>query len=651
MIKIRNKETGEIMEVEESQLGEYGITPMQQPQQPTTGDMNIAPEQAMLAQILFPGKQGGDAIKSAYEIQRQAQLDEHSMGESLRKERAKLTDLEHSMYVLEKNYDQLFKQGRGPIRGRSALLLSGITGGTLFPETADYEALRKGLIGPVARAISGEVGVLTDRDIKRAEDMLPKVSDAPKVAERKLNNLKELVALKKGEEFTSEDKKKDSAIEGQIVDNPLFKTLDAFSRYGERAQQGTDEIMRGMMQLPDVLAQAGEEGPMGSLRMLKDMGVGYGQNLLDIASNPGEAITQRPTETFLDLMPFLQAGRMRMAGQAGKAGKAEKIASLVPDETKAIAPPAEPLAPQIQRIIDKSAKVDETRGVSQVSRNVYQSVLNISKKNNAFERLKPNETVATMIEHGISGTPDQIISKTQKVTGKNGILSNVVNEAVSDVKVPTNINDMGRIYRVVSDSKKGMYGWLNDADYRQVVKQLNDFPQGKSPGQVEVSKLLDFERKLQAEAQMHRINGLKGDVRSKELAHFKSSVAEEIASVIDEKAAQSQVLSKYKNPAIIKEIEKISPKLAEEFKNTKSIQEIRSLQRDYVRMSMIMELAMQESSSLGKNLFRAGSQIPVVGPVLDSVAQQVAVPVATKSAIGMEKLMQSNPYMKKIFGN
>lgn len=112
------------------------------------------------------------------------------------KQSQKLQDVIAGVNVLEKNLGQI--KARGKIAGGFANLAAGLTGGKAFTESADYEALRKSLIGPLARAISGEVGVLTDRDISRAEGLLPKATDDPKLAIKKLNNLKSLVAEKGG---------------------------------------------------------------------------------------------------------------------------------------------------------------------------------------------------------------------------------------------------------------------------------------------------------------------------------------------------------------------------------------------------------------------------------------------------------------------
>lgn len=105
----------------------------------------------------------------------------------------KYTDVTKSVDLLEKNLNEI--EVSGPITGRLAFL-NKLTGGGVYPEVADYEALRKSLIGPLARTISGEVGVLTDKDISRAEDLLPKVTDAKKLKANKLKNLRQLIKEK-----------------------------------------------------------------------------------------------------------------------------------------------------------------------------------------------------------------------------------------------------------------------------------------------------------------------------------------------------------------------------------------------------------------------------------------------------------------------
>lgn len=145
---------------------------------------------------------GVELQKRGYEKPTEATAEE-------KKTKQKYADLSSSLDTLEKNYREA--ELKGPAASKLGIL-SSITGGAFFPEVRDYEALRKGLIGPVARAISGEVGVLTDRDIKRAEDLLPKLNDTQAVAASKMKNLRSLIASRTGEKVTETEIKPSGGI-------------------------------------------------------------------------------------------------------------------------------------------------------------------------------------------------------------------------------------------------------------------------------------------------------------------------------------------------------------------------------------------------------------------------------------------------------
>ncbi len=155
--------------------------------QPAQAAPLISREQAIALMLQFP--------KEAATIQKIFEFGQTGGEADLTTEQQKkitnLQILQTNLNALVTNLGQV--QGRGAIGGRLGVAAAGLTGGAVATETADFEALRKGLIGPVARAISGEVGVLTDKDIARAEDLLPKVTDAPQLAQRKIQNLQQLI--------------------------------------------------------------------------------------------------------------------------------------------------------------------------------------------------------------------------------------------------------------------------------------------------------------------------------------------------------------------------------------------------------------------------------------------------------------------------
>lgn len=103
---------------------------------------------------------------------------------------AKAQALTQGIGVLLQNFQNAGGgQGAGGIPSSLAGRTPGIRSLGIAPRAQQFEDQRKALIAPLARAISGEVGVLTDRDISRAEGLLPRLSDPPQVANKKIEDL------------------------------------------------------------------------------------------------------------------------------------------------------------------------------------------------------------------------------------------------------------------------------------------------------------------------------------------------------------------------------------------------------------------------------------------------------------------------------
>jgi hypothetical protein len=106
----------------------------------------------------------------------------------------KKQNLSNSVDLLLQNF-QTAGGGQGPAGGLESFLgrTPGVRSLGLDKQAQIFEDQRKALIAPLARAISGEVGVLTDKDISRAEGLLPRLSDPADVAAIKIKNLKQLI--------------------------------------------------------------------------------------------------------------------------------------------------------------------------------------------------------------------------------------------------------------------------------------------------------------------------------------------------------------------------------------------------------------------------------------------------------------------------
>jgi hypothetical protein len=162
---------------------------MQQPQSILSQeDIN----QAILTDLQATGGKNIEAIQmiaQMYGPQAQ-QTQQPQLTAKQQESMTKYDDVESSLNLLEKQF-MLAGGGQG-IKGLAVRNVGSKIPG-VASEARNYEGVRESLIAPLARAISGEVGVLTDRDIKRAEGLLPKLTDTPQEAQRRLQNLRNIL--------------------------------------------------------------------------------------------------------------------------------------------------------------------------------------------------------------------------------------------------------------------------------------------------------------------------------------------------------------------------------------------------------------------------------------------------------------------------
>lgn len=108
--------------------------------------------------------------------------------------------------TIENNLNELESQLQGipaGIPGGLLSLASNVPGAA--PNAKVFNATRQAFTGPIARVISQEVGVLTDRDVKRAQDILPGISDTPQERADKIAVLRRAIDnLKQGKAYSPE---------------------------------------------------------------------------------------------------------------------------------------------------------------------------------------------------------------------------------------------------------------------------------------------------------------------------------------------------------------------------------------------------------------------------------------------------------------
>lgn len=402
---------------------------------------------------------------------------------------------------------------------------------------------------------------------------------------------------------------------GDIIDSEK-KSVGGF------VQNAGEDLVRnvsGVAALPSV-AMTAIKNPTSVPQMAGDVVKGTLQEYIDLVKNPVDTTYEKPITTLLNLMPVVgRAGKVAKSLDA--AGDAAKTADKLSDATQA-------------RILKNPGGAEDLTKVNRVSKSVYQSTLPFSKKGNSFERLMPSKTANDLVRYGVGGSNDDIAKTASKITGKEGIFSRIVNESVSAADDPIDISPIQSVLN--KDELTGRFSEISTKEINDLKKMVNSSVGGGMPNQALPSKLLDLERKLQEQAFSHVIQGRKGDTKAAEFGQLKFEIADAIGQSLDAVAEQKMPIDRFKTPEILAAVEKISPELASDFKNAKTVSDVRSLQAPFVRAKKIVELADQEASSLGNNFFSFVRNIPGVGPGVDALAEELITPAVRSGANALE---------------
>lgn len=406
------------------------------------------------------------------------------------------------------------------------------------------------------------------------------------------------------------------------------KSLQGFL---SNAGQDISETISGIGALPGVLGDI-IGGRTSGLDVAKQAGKGIVQGYADLATQPVERGYNKPVSTALDvaslIFPFLKAGKAGEAASAlGKAGEAAKGLETTAD---------------IGKILNKAARVgEEGSNVGKISKDLYLSTLGVSKKASAFEKLKPAETAADMIKYGIKGNPDEILNATKTVTGQNGILSNIYRDAITAKPQTIPLNEVMNNF----ENATSRFAALGNDKVKDLAARVRQSVPQQGIGQINQADAFDLAKQLEGEAVQHRIAfNRSGDTAAKELADLKSGIADTIENQID-KNIGTEGLNQYKDPRIIQALDQVSPQLAKDFQSAKNMSDVRRLQKSFVRMSKMLELSANEPASLGSKMFGSVAGIPLLGPLLSAGVGNVANPLLTNLAVGLE-----NPLIKNITG-
>lgn len=321
---------------------------------------------------------------------------------------------------------------------------------------------------------------------------------------------------------------------------------------------------------------------------------------------------------------------------AGMQALGEGIRAVATGLSPKVITPLTKEADKIDKLIESAKNPEQQqRYAHSALRRMYQSVFPFSKKGNAFERLKPEQTIDDMMRYNVSGSADTIKRKVSGVAGRDGVLTGVVDDAIN-----TTSNQSVSIPAI---DRRELYNRFSELGRKEVNAQLSRLGMvkpGKAPTEGELKALVALERSLKKEGFEALTKGWSNNnVKTIESGELKMILADSLSDAINTAVGKNKI-SAYKDPRIIKFLaENYSEELADAFVKAKTVADLRRLQTSFVRMNQIISLSEQMPSSVGTQIFQWTANIPVLRS-FGSAVSEVARPVEQRATTGLANLLQ-----------
>ena len=414
--------------------------------------------------------------------------------------------------------------------------------------------------------------------------------------------------------------------------------------FAKNLGQDVGDIAQGLVNLPGTVIESAKQGKLGELggKTLEGLVNEYKQLVINPRTNkfditrPFQAAYERPVSTLLDVLPLAQIGKAGLIAKAGKAGKVGKLA----EETSVLGKTGEVIQTATgKKVVSTAIKTAGSAGEDFAAR-TFASAFKIPQR--FVERIKPIDTAREILTYGFKPTSlTNMQGIVNRVTGAEGTLSKVVRNAAGIVKNPVKMdtvysslknlidetslasdkavelsNEVGRII----NSGGGTIGEMarpsipvkvpsypiNRPQAGKIVPGQAQFV-GPKPGELKAIDALDIIRKLEqkgyAAAEAAKRNVL-DPIPLQDRAKVFLGIADELMDQFEKVVGDSKIIDQLKTPGTYDELKSISPKLAQQFLEAKTVREVRSIQAPFVRLGKMIKLNDVVSQSVVPGLSR-----------------------------------------------
>lgn len=319
------------------------------------------------------------------------------------------------------------------------------------------------------------------------------------------------------------------------------------------------------------------------------------------------------------------------------------------------------LAPEAQTATSNLAEEAATMSPKKLSARSKQFLGQFEIPRKIAEREKPWKSIPILTEeYGIKpaelGDLQEVVDK---VTGDTGALTKSVRKAVGGIKGEV---DTGGAFEAAQAAFKDSID-LTAADKKQLQGIITDsIRTGKTPSQSNPLDLLDSIKKLEKRGYEFnsKSTSMSPNNRYEEMGRALLDSAAALKENLYKSVSEQGTVTAIKDEAIRKELAAISPKLAEKYWNTTTVEGLRSLQKPFVDLGKMIDYThAAQNTAFTRASEKAGGNIvtqltsvvnPALEPVLDVAksgvkgfmrpvsrgAAEVADAVASKVGTGAE---------------